>query len=214
MESHLKRPASFQSSMNGAVADAYMLGPLGQVHSHAVMGDEPRWQPRAVADFRGHRFINGPPAKIEASAQCRARDAQSLRPLRKRQCDAVMGDEVIAAAVVVLPDHGRPAHVARLVIAVIVDAIKRVLPRWTSANVSKKCLKGRQPRITHADTTTPVVGIFRSLRIGAARFHVAPRSVFGRLVAAVTSCMTMCSAHDYKHITWGMENWWKGETCR
>lgn len=84
------------------------------------------------------------------------------------------------AAILLLLRSGRPAHVARLIVAVVVDAIDRMYPRRTQADVSNECFKAHTPLVAHANPATAVVGIFRIFFGVAAFAKMTPATVFRR----------------------------------
>lgn len=89
------------------------------------------------------------------------------------------------AAVPTLLGAGRPSHVSGLVVAVIVDAVKRVRAAGAFSNVGKKRLEVVAPFVAKANAATAVVGVGMMLRKFAAGLGVIPRLVFWRLRASV-----------------------------
>lgn len=75
-----------------------------------------------------------------------------------------------------------PPTIARLVMAVHVDAIDRMLLRWARAHVGKKGVE-REPAITDSNASTAVVGVALGGQGRAALHHSAPRHVSRRHLA-------------------------------
>jgi len=75
----------------------------------------------------------------------------------------------------------RPATIARFIVAIIVDAVNRVLRSRRKSHVSKKCFKGLSPTTTDANTSAPIIRVRRS-RLGmATAFHRTPYVVNRRV---------------------------------
>jgi hypothetical protein len=77
----------------------------------------------------------------------------------------------------------RPAHIARLVVTVVVDAVDRVLRRWTPANVRQECLVRTEPFIADSNAASAVRRILSVFRIQAPRLHGLPAQVLRRDLA-------------------------------
>ncbi len=73
-----------------------------------------------------------------------------------------------------------PSHVARLVVAVIVDTVNRVLRRWAPADVSKKRLVGMNPFVAYRDASATVIAVVLIVLVQAAVLHDLPTDVFWR----------------------------------
>jgi hypothetical protein len=93
-----------------------------------------------------------------------------------------------AAAIVCLRRERRPSAVARLVIAVIVDAVKRQALR-ASAHVRQKCRIALQPASADANASAAVVCVFRRVWIRASLYRVSPCSILFCSLAA--GCIAM-----------------------
>ena len=87
------------------------------------------------------------------------------------------------ALVVSLLFHRRPAHIARFVVAVIVDAVKRVFWRGLPADISEKGFVRLPPAVADRDASATVLPESRVLRVVTALLHTGPRMVFGCLRA-------------------------------
>jgi hypothetical protein len=106
------------------------------------------------------------------------RQAQFPAPLSERLDFATPLYAAIVPAIIGLLNFCGPAHVARLVVSVHVDAVNRVVPRRLLAYV---CQKGREvisPFIADVDTTTAVVQPSLVSWIRAALLGVTPRNPF------------------------------------
>lgn len=125
------------------------------------------------------------PAALQSVQQRVGTQAASSRPLRQIVRLAVKCQAVIRALVVHLLDACRPAHIARFVMAVRIDAVNRMLARWTKTDVRQKRREVIAPFIADADAAPAVMPKAFVRWIIASLFHLAPRPVFGRLAHAV-----------------------------
>lgn len=80
-----------------------------------------------------------------------------------------------------------PAHITRLVVAVIVDAVNRVLTTWGWTDISKEPLERMAPAITDGNAAFAVILKRGSMRSIASSVHAAPRRVFQRVATHAVS---------------------------
>ena len=99
------------------------------------------------------------------------------------------------SAIDMLLIFGRPSHVARLVMSIIIFAIQRMLFRRSQAHFLQKLLKRIEQKF---DATTAVVVVITYFGIGAALQSVLIRSVFGGMIAL--SCVTVRHVHQISNI--------------
>ncbi len=71
----------------------------------------------------------------------------------------------------------RPAHVSGFVVAVVIDAVNRMMACRPTTHVSQKRLKRLAPAFTHTNSTSAVPTKRFAARVQAARFHADPRYV-------------------------------------
>lgn len=98
------------------------------------------------------------------------------------------------AGVVVLRLARGPADIARLVVAVVVDSVKRQLWRRTSADVRQKRLEALTPLITDANTSSAVVREGSISRIVAPALYVSPDLVLWRAAHRVRALLSHAPA--------------------
>lgn len=79
----------------------------------------------------------------------------------------------------------RPSDIPGLIIAVVIDPIKREFWAWLSADMRQKCVEIVQPFRAHRDPASPVVLVTRSLRVSAAPPSFQPCLIFRRLASAM-----------------------------
>lgn len=84
----------------------------------------------------------------------------------------------------------RPFHVARLVIAVIVNALDGMAFGRLTSNSIKKCLKGLKPFLADGNASTTVVLVALAVWVKTTAFHLQPAAVFRRILAASTLAMS------------------------
>lgn len=68
----------------------------------------------------------------------------------------------------------RPSAIARLVVAVVVDSVQRVILRRSSAHVGQKSLE-RRPLLTHGNPAPTVIMVTGGIRVFAPLDHSGPR---------------------------------------
>lgn len=73
---------------------------------------------------------------------------------------------------------GRPAHVSGFVMAVVVDAIQRMIRGWSWAHIGQKGGEVLRPLATDADPPCAVALPRRVPRIATSLFHATPSPVF------------------------------------
>lgn len=107
-------------------------------------------------------------------------DAKLYTPLFHRLRNAVdCGKQCISAVVDLLHISGPPA-IRWLVIAIVINPIKRVFAGRLSSHISKEVLERIKPAITNSDPSFSIQVIPRGRRICAPHFHGCPCAIFGR----------------------------------
>ena len=79
-------------------------------------------------------------------------NAKTSGPLHDGQCLSVVGEEVVDGAVVHLNKACRPSAVFRAVVPIIIDAVKRMIIRWSRPHVVVERLKTLAPPVTYRYT--------------------------------------------------------------
>lgn len=94
---------------------------------------------------------------------------------------------LLAALVVGLLLVGGPAHVAGLIVPVVVDAVDRHAWMRPPAHVIEKCLVTVSPALTYGDSSAAVISKLVLSRILASLNHAAPTNIFStwRIVSDV-----------------------------
>lgn len=105
------------------------------------------------------------------------RKADDPRPFSDSVSFAAPLHTSIHARVIRLFDWCRPSNVPRLVVAVYVDAIKRVAPRWCRPDVAKKRGEAVAPLLAHGDASAAVVGPHPISRMMTARLSARPGQI-------------------------------------
>jgi len=99
---------------------------------------------------------------------------------------AVQYDEDVLAGISRLLCARRPLAVVWLVIAVHVDALKRISRRARS-HIAQKCREVTAPRLAHLNTPAAVVAELFCATVSTTTFRMLPRNVFTRLSRSVRS---------------------------
>jgi hypothetical protein len=74
---------------------------------------------------------------------------------------------------------GGPTAVARFVVAIVVDAVQRMIGRWAPAHIGQKVFVGAAPPVAYRDTASAVITV-ALVGLGVAAFqHAAPRPKLG-----------------------------------
>src|SRR5581483_4016810 len=94
---------------------------------------------------------------------------------------------------------GRPAAVARLVVAVVVDALNRHAfgAFWTRTHVVRKIFKTGIPSLTNLDAAAAVVSVAPVLRVAASGPHLSPNVVDRR---SISSMLPRTVANQFRHV--------------
>lgn len=123
------------------------------------------------------------PAVAHSIFENATRQIKAIFPLDEGERLSPERQPHIVASIAMLLDRGRPAAVSRLVIAVIVNPVNRVLGRRARPHIREEVLEG-SPAIAHGDTSPAVVPVSGDVGIRASRPHAGPDSIhFGRLAA-------------------------------
>lgn len=121
------------------------------------------------------RFIDRPFVNNDAPTKYLLSDAETSRPMRQHHSFALIGDVHGPAVIAALHKSGRPSAVRRLVVAIIVDAIKGHAVR-TIAHVRKEVLERMPPTVADANTARAVSTEVAVPRVIATLEHAVPRS--------------------------------------
>src|SRR5215210_4880950 len=90
-------------------------------------------------DRFGQRTLDRPVLNVDTAVDAVRVDAGSLGPLYDQERFAVPGDRLVVAGIARLLAPCGPANVPGRVIAVVVDAVKRVLRRGAPSYVGQEC---------------------------------------------------------------------------
>ena len=129
--------------------------------------------------------LNGPFLPPDAVVENLLVQSEITSPFRKRSGFAAPIQNHVVASVVALFHASRPAHVARLVMAVVVDTIQGQLWRWPLSHVAQERSEIAPPRLHDRNPPTAVVVEQMVARVQASRLDAFPEGIFGRAFAAV-----------------------------
>lgn len=125
------------------------------------------------------------PSSVQATVDAAGRDSKNLGPLGDARCLALKRNHSRRSAVANLRLTACPSNVARLIPAIIVDAVEFVKLRRTLANVCEEVRKGMEPPIADCDSAIHVAPSVQSARVVASPLHRTPRAVRGGAVHSV-----------------------------
>lgn len=112
-------------------------------------------------------------------------DPCDLCPLYQRARQSPDLNQAIIPSVALLFTPGCPAAIFRLVVAVVVNSVDRVLAGRPRPHVRVEALEGVQPSLANSDSAPSVLRESRPCRPQASGLHVDPRSVFRALGSGV-----------------------------
>ena len=107
--------------------------------------------------------------------------SELLGPLLDGQCFAVVGDAAVSPRVARLNIGRHPTTVARFIVTVVVNSVKRVVEAWPWADIFQKGHKGITPTLADFYAASAVKVIARSGGIGASLDHVRPNGILRRV---------------------------------
>lgn len=87
-----------------------------------------------------------------------------------------------------------PTHIARLIVAVIVDSVKCQFRRWFNANVPKEGHEVFAPFVAYTNPTAAIIAILGVVWIVAPLNYRAPESAFNRVAQSVCAFLLCCDA--------------------
>lgn len=133
-------------------------------------------------DRLSQRILVRPPKIVNPIGNSIAVNAETAAPVRNGVSLAINRDLSDSDLVVVLLNPRRPLAVARLVVAIAVDSLNRVLGRGPSAHVGNEIGKGIEPAVANVDSSASVARV----RTQAATLtHGSPDSPFRRVYHAM-----------------------------
>lgn len=127
------------------------------------------------------RLFDGPSAHDHAMPKCPRADSLSSRPISTSQDQSVMDQPAVIAAIRHLFFLSGPSNIARLIVAVIIDAINRVRWGWLGSNVRQERFERRLPFVAHSDASSAVVRPLVRPWIQASRLNRRPSDIFSTL---------------------------------
>jgi hypothetical protein len=136
---------------------------------------------------RGRKAFLGSPSALHAGPNSPRADACSFSPIEHNKCFAVECDAFVSSGVTSLFCACGPSHIARLVIAIVVDSVKRVFCRGARSNITKKCLERMNPLGGNRYPTASVPNKGIGVPVGTTGFHVCPNAVFGKAAFPVSN---------------------------
>ncbi len=125
------------------------------------------------------------PSLVKTPSHCRVGETESSTPFGNRQALAVELNNSARPTVLCLFVSGCPTAVARLIVAVVVDAFNGVLGRRHVAHVGEKVLKGCCPAGANLDPPATVDFEMRASRIRASLNNALPAAEFGGLALSM-----------------------------
>lgn len=134
---------------------------------------------------RGGQGLTNWPASRKPELYGTSSESSSLSPAADGICDAIVSQEPNPTGIGGLNSASGPPTIARLVMAVVIDAIKRMLVRGFWPHICQEVYKRINPSLADRDSTAAVVGVLRSMLVQAPALHRSPRTIFSRVRSSV-----------------------------
>ncbi len=125
------------------------------------------------------------PSAPESIKNCRVVHAGSPRPFAECPRFSHEFEPSAVLPVIHLLQPCRPAAIARLVVAIVVLSVKRMLRRWSLTHVGNEVRERMKPALTYRDAPRTIRFKLRCVRIAAAGFHARPYPILWRVLQAV-----------------------------
>lgn len=129
------------------------------------------------------RFFHRP-ALLEPGNDGGSFNTAAFGPFGERQCDSIMREAGVGAPVPGLLLSCRPSTIVRLVRAIVIDSVHRVLRRWALAHVRQEVLEA-EPPLADCDSAPSVERERLVVRVEASLFHVSPYLAFPAVALSV-----------------------------
>ena len=136
------------------------------------------------------------PSLFETLVNCCITYAYYFSPLFDSECLPVKRQVTAIAAIVHLSKRNGPSAIARLIIAIIVDAVKGVFVARPWPHIRIKALKGIKPSLAYFGTSPAICRVGMVIRLGATVKHLAPGFVFRRIAKSVCPTGVVAAAGD------------------
>jgi len=120
-----------------------------------------------------------PLANKDAMKQTKPTDPQFIGPVGQTHSFAIKGDIAIGAGISSLLLERCPSTISRLIITVVINAIKGMVFSWTPSYVFNECGKRMSPFLTDTNSPTAIIRKKSIFRINGALNHLLPNVVFG-----------------------------------
>lgn len=139
-----------------------------------------------MAEQRGGKCaFDIPPTIINSLSDCVRVNSSDLGPFRHCFGDSVQGEKPIITSISTLLKPCGPTTIRRLVVSIVINAIKRMVCARTWSHISDEILKCL-PSFAHGYSASAVAKVVRSVRVATSVHHQTPNTIFGCLSLAVT----------------------------
>lgn len=127
--------------------------------------------------WRSFQDIFGIPSKCNSGKNYSERQTFLIGPVANTKPLSIIFKDIIIALIALLPTWGRPSAIGKLIITVYVNSVYTM--RWARArpHIFKKVFEFT-PSIAYRNSASPIILIFRNIRIAAATQHISPIAVF------------------------------------
>lgn len=125
--------------------------------------------------YRGSKgSLNSPAANSDARPKGLRVEGLQVGPLLKAQGLSFKGDDEVAASIKILLLSSSPSNISRLVVAVVIFSLNRVLRRRSWSDVVIESREVGAPLVTDLDASTAPIAISGMFRVVAPLNHSVP----------------------------------------
>lgn len=125
---------------------------------------------------------------------------KALSPLRHREAQAAVLNEVVPARVAILLFAGCPPDISRLISEVVLNALNAVRARGLHPNVPQKGIEAQPPFLADRDTASSIVLVSSVVGIGASLNDVQPRPILGAETAPWSVSVGRAASDVHLHL--------------
>jgi len=132
----------------------------------------------ADTQWFSERSFNWPSSK-HAHFKCLRVHVEKFSPFRDAHRSVVPCQQAGITSIAILNTPKHPSAIGWFVIAIVIDAVDRMLRRWSLTHIGKECRVGVAPSLANTDAAPAPETVAFGSRIRAALDHLGPAIVFG-----------------------------------
>lgn len=141
------------------------------------------------------------PALAKAAKQGGSVEIEPFSPFSDSKRLPIVGNGMRGAAIATLLDTSSPSAVARLITAIVVNAVNRMIRRWSRSNIITERSEIVSPLIANSNATTAIVVKVAVIIVYAAFDNLRPHFVFWRTTSVVFCDFIIALRHVVTAVT-------------